>query len=113
MSGEINWIELPAADTAKARAFFGGLFGWTTSEFGGDYHVIENGPAGAVVPHEDGFTIPRVYFAADDVDASVKRVHELGGTAEDVQAVPGVGRIVHCRDDQGMPFSLYQPDTQG
>lgn len=28
MSAEINWIELPAADTAKARAFFGGLFGW-------------------------------------------------------------------------------------
>lgn len=113
MSGEINWIELPAADTAKARAFFGGLFGWTTSEFGGDYHVIDNGPAGAVVPREDGFTHPRVYFATDDVDASVKRVHELGGTAEDVAAVPGVGRLVHCRDDQGTPFSLYQPDTRG
>jgi hypothetical protein len=36
MSGQINWVELPAADTAKARAFYGGLFGWTTSEFDGD-----------------------------------------------------------------------------
>jgi predicted enzyme related to lactoylglutathione lyase len=39
----------------------------------------------------------------------VKRVHELGGTSEDVQTVPGIGRIAHCHDDQGTPFSLYEP----
>jgi predicted enzyme related to lactoylglutathione lyase len=54
MPGEISWIELPAAGTAKARAFYGCLFGWGTSEFGGDYHVIDNGPAGAIAPREDG-----------------------------------------------------------
>jgi predicted enzyme related to lactoylglutathione lyase len=64
MSGQINWVEVPAASTAKARAFYGSLFGWGTSEFGGgDYHVIDNGPAGAIAPREDGFTHPRVYFA--------------------------------------------------
>jgi predicted enzyme related to lactoylglutathione lyase len=50
MPGQINWVELPAADTAKARTFYGGLFDWRTSEFGGDYHVIDNGPAGAIAP---------------------------------------------------------------
>jgi uncharacterized protein len=45
MSGQINWVEVPAADNAKARAFYDGLFGWDTSEFGGDYHLIANGPA--------------------------------------------------------------------
>ena len=44
MPGQINWVELPATDTAKARAFYGGLFGWGTSEFGGDYHVRFQGP---------------------------------------------------------------------
>src|SRR4051812_43904997 len=72
MPGQINWLELPAAETAKARTFYGGLFGWGTSEFGGDYHVIDNGPAGAIAPREDGFTHPRVYFATDDIDTSVK-----------------------------------------
>jgi len=110
MSGEINWIELPAADTGKARAFYGGLFGWKTTQFGAeDYHLIENGPAGAITPGD--FNYPRVYFATDDIEASVKRVHELGGTAEDVAAVPNVGRIVHCHDDQGVPFSLYEPQA--
>jgi hypothetical protein len=113
MSGQIDWVELPAADTAKARAFYGGLFGWATSEFGGDYHVIDNGPAGAIAPREDGFTHPRVYFATDDIDASIRRVKDLDGTSEDVQTVPGVGRIAHCTDDQGTPFSLYEPAPQG
>jgi predicted enzyme related to lactoylglutathione lyase len=112
MPGQINWVELPAADTAKARTFYGGLFGWGTSEFGDDYHVIDNGPAGAIAPREDGFTHPRVYFATEDIDASVKRAHELGGTSEEVQTVPGVGRIAHCHDDQGTPFSLYEPAPQ-
>jgi predicted enzyme related to lactoylglutathione lyase len=113
MSAEIAWLELPAADTTKARAFYGGLFAWTTTEFGGDYHTIDNGPAGAIAPRADGFTHPRVYFATDDIDVSVKRVHELGGSAEDVQEVPGVGRLAHCQDDQGATFSLFQPATQG
>ncbi|MFD2080836.1 hypothetical protein SAMN05421678_109240 [Actinopolymorpha cephalotaxi] len=110
--GQIDWIELPAADTAKARAFYGNLFGWDTSEFPGDYHVIGNGPEGAIAPREDGFAHPRVYFATDDIDTSVKQVHDLGGVAEGVHAVPGVGRIAHCHDDQGTPFSLFEPAPQ-
>ncbi len=73
MSGEINWFELPVDDTARAREFYGQLFGWRTSEFGDDYHVIENGPAGAIAPKDAELTHPRVYFATDDIDASVKR----------------------------------------
>lgn len=107
MSGEINWLEIPAADAGRARTFYSGLFGWTTQEFGPDYHLIQNGPAGAITTGD--LTHPRVYFATDDIDASVKKVHELGGSAEEVQTVPDVGRITHCTDDQGSPFSLYEP----
>ncbi|MFJ8914131.1 VOC family protein [Amycolatopsis sp. NPDC102389] len=112
MAGQINWVEIPAADTTKARAFYGELFGWTTSAFGDDYHVIEGGPAGAITAAGDAFTHPRVYFATDDIDASRKRLHELGGQGDDVQAIPGVGRIAHCQDDQGTPFSLYEPERR-
>lgn len=114
MSGEINWFELPVADTARAREFFSRLFGWRTTAFdGGDYHVIENGPVGAIAPKDTDLAHTRVYFATDDIDASVTQIHELGGKTEDVQTMPGVGRIVHCQDDQGTPFSLYEPAQQG
>ena len=83
MSEETRWIELPTADTAKARAFYGSLFGWGTSEFGGDYQVIDNGPAGAIAPREDDFT-PRT----------------------SKPSLASVDRALH--DDQG-PFRLYEP----
>jgi predicted enzyme related to lactoylglutathione lyase len=112
MHGEINWFEMPDEDTAKARGFYGKLFGWRTSEFDGDYHVIESGAAGAIAPKDAGRTHPRVYFATDDIDASVKLVRELGGTADDVVPMPGIGKIAHCQDDQATPFSLYEPAQQ-
>jgi predicted enzyme related to lactoylglutathione lyase len=34
-------------------------------------------------------------------------------TAEDVQTIPDVGRIVHRQDNQGTPFSLYEPANEG
>ena len=97
MSGQINWVELPAADTARARAFYGSLFGWGTSEFGGDYHVIANGPAGAIAPRGDGFTHPRVYFGTGHIGASAKHVRELGGRSEDVRTHP------RRRPDRALP----------
>lgn len=109
MSAEINWFELPAADTARAREFYGKLFGWHTAEYGGDYHVIDNGPAGAIAPKDAQFTHPRVYFHTADIDAAVTQVRDLGGTSENVVPVPGVGRIAHCRDDQASAFSLFEP----
>ncbi|WP_329790641.1 VOC family protein [Lentzea sp. DG1S-22] len=109
MSGQVNWFELPADDTGRARAFYAGVFGWDTSPMGEDYHVITNGAAGAIAAGDAQLTQPRIYFHTADIDASVLRVAELGGKAEDVQAVPEVGRIAHCTDDQGTPFSLYEP----
>lgn len=101
----------PAADPAKALAFYGDLFGWKTTEFAPGYHLIENGPTGAITTSEEGFTQPRVYLATTDIEATVKRIHELGGTAEDLQTIPNVGRITHCRDNQNTPFSLYEPQS--
>lgn len=112
MPGHVNWIELPAKDTAAARTFYSGLFGWTTTEFGDDYHVIDNGPAGAIAPGTETFDHPRVYFATDDIGTSTARARDLGGTTGDIQTVPGVGRLAHCTDDQGCPFSLYQPEPR-
>ncbi|GLZ35136.1 hypothetical protein Lesp02_73230 [Lentzea sp. NBRC 105346] len=109
MPGEVNWFELPAEDTARAREFYGRLFGWQTSEMGGDYHVVTNGAAGAIAARDAQLTQPRLYFHTTDIEASVKLIASLGGKSEDVQSVPDVGRIAHCQDDQGTPFSLYEP----
>ncbi|HZO63315.1 MAG TPA: VOC family protein [Gaiellaceae bacterium] len=110
-------FEIPAADVDRAKSFWGDLFGWRFSSWDGplDYHVTEagGGPGGAVFPSDDPGSGPIVYFAADDIDAAVAKVHELGGTVEqDKQPIPGIGWFARCRDTEGNRFSLFQSDER-
>ena len=51
-----------------------------------------------------------VYFATSDIDASVLRVAELGGSASDPAAIPGVGRYATCADTEGNAFGLFESE---
>ena len=107
-------FELPAEDTARATGFWSGLYGWEFKNWGGpmEYHMTEAGgePGGAVYPAQSGERGPIVYFGTDDIDASVAKVRELGGTADDKQPIPTVGWFARCKDTEGNAFSLFQPD---
>jgi uncharacterized protein len=46
----------------------------------------------------------------EDIEAAVKRVRELGGTADEPGLAETGGRFASCRDDQGVEFGLHQPD---
>src|SRR5919197_78336 len=66
-------------------AFFGDLFGWKTQTFEGqgDYLVIMNGERGNGGIRKAGADEPPNWspiFATDDIDASLAKVEELGGT---------------------------------
>nr|MBA3402480.1 VOC family protein [Actinomycetota bacterium] len=42
MAGQMVHLEIPAGDTAKAREFWGGLFGWEWQSYEGspsEYHM--------------------------------------------------------------------------
>jgi predicted enzyme related to lactoylglutathione lyase len=109
MSGEINWFELAVGDTSKAKKFFGSVLGWRTEPMEGqDYNFISGGPAGAIAPRSADLPASRVYFATDDLDATLAKVADLGGKPGEPMAIPGWGRIAHCEDDQGTTFSLFQ-----
>jgi uncharacterized protein len=105
-AGTVVWYELPADDTARAREFYSGLFGWQFERWPGptEYHV--NG-MGAIKP-ANGTKGALVYFGTDDIDSSAARVRELGGSAADVQEIPGTGRFAECVDTEGNAFALYQ-----
>ena len=42
-------------------------------------------------------------------------MREIGGEADEVQPVPGMGWFAICRDTEGNPFGLWQndPDAGG
>jgi predicted enzyme related to lactoylglutathione lyase len=108
-------IEIPAADTAKGREFWGGLFGWQFEAFPGspeEYHTtrIDDTSGAAIMEAEPGTHGARVYFDVDDIKAGAARVGELGGEASEPMPVPGMGWFSTCTDTQGNAFGLWQHD---
>ena len=112
MAGKVVHVELPAQDSAQATEFYGALFGWQFQSYGDqDYHMARTDEQqGAAVSGGDSGSSPIVYFDTDDIDASISKVKELGGSAEEKMPVPGMGWFVACKDNQGTTFSLWQAD---
>ncbi len=113
MAGQMVHIEIPAADTAKGKAFWGGLFGWEFGEYGegSDYHMARiDERSGAAVTGDAGRSGARTYFDVDDINAGAARVKELGGQADEPMPVPSMGWFVTCRDPHGNDFGLWQTD---
>ena len=115
MAGQMVHLEIPAGDTAKAREFWGGLFGWEFQSMEGsptEYWMTRfSETTGGAVMESDGSTKgPRVYFDVDDINAGVARVKELGGETSDAMPVPTMGWFATCKDAQGNDFGLWQND---
>ena len=114
MAGEIVHIEIPADDTAKAKEFWGSLFGWQFEAFPGpsEYHMtrISETTGGAITNMEAGKRGTRSYFAVDDINAGAQRVRELGGNADEPMPVPQMGWFATCTDPHGNEFGLWQTD---
>ncbi len=115
MAGQMVHVEIPSDDTAKAREFWGGLFGWQFEQFPspGEYHMarVTDDSGAAITTMEPGKRGPRVYFDVDDIRSSVARVGELGGEAGDPMPVPSMGWFAVCKDGEGNEFGLWQSDT--
>jgi predicted enzyme related to lactoylglutathione lyase len=112
--GAMTWNELATTDLDAASAFYGDLFGWSTEESEGGpgrYLMLENGGTrnGGIREVMPAGTPPHwvVYFGSDDVDASLAKVEELGGTKVMDPFDISVGRIGVAQDPQGAYFSIF------
>lgn len=111
------WIELVTPDRDQAVAFYGGLFGWTTTEpaeeFGG-YSQFESGgrPIGGLMPETEGMTGPptwAVYLATPDAAKTAALASEHGGTVvAPPMEIPGLGSMVVVADASGLAHPGWQ-----
>ncbi len=108
MPTELGYFTIPVANIARAKTFYGELFGWRFAADADDrYAHVENTalPLGLVA--QGPGSLANLYFRVDDIRATVACVRELGGEAEEPQASPsGMGSA--CRDDGGTAFSVWQ-----
>jgi predicted enzyme related to lactoylglutathione lyase len=112
MAGNIVHFEINAKDPNRAKRFYSSLFGWKykDSEIPGiEYYLIDGAnPGGAINPSQDPG--PVIYLDTEDIDASISKVRQLGGKADDKMAIPSQGWFAGCVDTEGNKFSLFQND---
>jgi predicted enzyme related to lactoylglutathione lyase len=116
--GTPAWVELTVRDTERARDFYGALFGW-------DFDQAPLDTSGYLNALKDGQPVPGIgeaqpgepnsqprwitYIATDDVDASIRRVTEAGGSVlEQPRDVLDLGRTAVAADPTGAVFGLRQ-----
>ena len=96
MGHPVIHAEIRSADPDAARAFFGELFGWTYTEgaFPGYTFVkpaFEGALHTAIGPTQGGAPTALFFVGVEDVEATLARAEELGGTiVQPAQQVPGV-----------------------
>jgi uncharacterized protein len=116
MAGEVVHVEFMTEDIDRAQRFWSGLFGWSFGDSGMpgiDYRMaqVTEQSGAALMQSDERSGYPNFYFATDDIDASLAKVQELGGKAEDKMPVPTHGWFAACKDSEGNNFHLWQNDT--
>jgi len=115
-SGDIVHFEINTRDPERAKKFYSKAFGWKYKDSampGIEYYLIDGvTPGGAINPlaQDSKVKAPTVYFGTDDIDATLKKVRNSGGTADEKQPIPGQGWFAGCTDPDGNSFSLFQSD---
>ena len=115
--GTLAWTELITTDVDGAKAFYGGLFGWTADTKGEgmpytEFQLDGRSLAGMMPKSpEMPAGMPSmwgVYFAVDDADATAAKVTELGGAVMMGPMDIEPGRFAVVADPSGAVFNVMK-----
>jgi predicted enzyme related to lactoylglutathione lyase len=116
MANPFVHLELNTPDLAKAKAFYGALFGWEflDNDMGpmGIYSTFkpDSGPGGGITSMPDGNKAWLSYVGVEDIKASTEQARTLGATIHmGPQEIPNVGWMTLMADPTGCTIALFQP----
>jgi predicted enzyme related to lactoylglutathione lyase len=107
-AGDLAYLTLEVVDSARARAFYAEVFGWTFTpgRVADGWQVDDTAPMiGLTGGHGRAAAVPM--WRVDDIERAVAAVRAGGGTATDPQR-QSYGLTSECTDDQGSRFFLGQ-----
>jgi uncharacterized protein len=122
MANPFVHVELHTKDVAKAKQFYGQLFGWKLEDMpmpGGDgaYTMISvgEGTGGGMMKDSDPNAPPSwlAYVGVDDIKAATDKAKKLGATVvQDVMQVGDYGSMSVIRDPTGAHLALWKANPK-
>lgn len=123
--GKVTHFEIPADDVARAKAFYGSVFGWTLQDFemnGGTYTIAQTVPVNdQQIPEEPGAinggmtertattSHPVITMEVDSIDEALRKVEAGGGsTVTPRTEIPGLGAFAYFKDSEGNTMGLWE-----
>lgn len=118
MANPFVHVELHTKDVAKAKQFYGQLFGWKLEDMpmpggNGAYTMIGvgEGTGGGMMNDAESKAPPHwlAYVGVDDIKASTEKAKKLGATVvQDVMQVGDFGWMSVIRDPTGAHLALWK-----
>ena len=116
------WVDLMTSDHARAREFYGQLFGWTANEpseeFGGYFMFTKDGiPVAGGMPTMPDAGPPNIWSIYLSTDDATKAVEVATAKGAQVIAPPmpvaDLGTMAVLVDPGGAAIGMWQPNTFG
>ena len=115
MAGQMVHVEIPAGDTAKAREFWGGLFGWQFEEYPGsptEYHMTRfSETQGGAISGAEETSVARA-STSTSTTSKCRRRRLASSAARAASPCPcrawAGSRL--CTDTEGNEFGLWETD---
>ena len=107
--GRVDYIEFPATNIAKTKAFYAGVFGWKFTDYGPDYTSFEDGRLAGGFFRKDAVTAggPLVVIYSGDLAGMQTKVQAAGGAiVKEIFSFPG-GRRFHFTDPCGNELAVW------
>jgi uncharacterized protein len=120
---KIVHFEIPADDIARAKDFYGSIFGWGLDDMEGmDYTIVrtvdvdeqqmpkEPGAInGGMMKRSSDTPAPVITINVDSVDDALKKVEAGGGSiVRPRQEIPGMGAFAYFKDTEGNTMGLWE-----
>ena len=122
-------FEIPADDVARAREFYGGVFGWQLQDMQEmDYTLVETVPVdqetrlplepgainGGLMKRTAQTPAPVVTVDVESIDISLKEIEAAGGsTVQERTEIPGMGAFAYFKDSEGNVVGLWETQPTG
>jgi predicted enzyme related to lactoylglutathione lyase len=108
----LNYVELPVAEIAAAKAFYESAFGWTLTDFGPTYAATLSGDTdiGLQADGAEATRAPLAVIDVPDLEVALAAVTAAGGTiVRPIFGFPG-GRRFQFTDPAGNELACVKGD---